>query len=109
MERLNDLIRNEKCVIFCRNKCGFCELADEFFISKALHCKKILLDENLWAVSPLEEKTKMTTVPNIFINGVPVGGYQQLAEYWARCSRMSKAETEADVVCMFLLKRRGVE
>ena len=108
MERLNDLIRNEKCIIFCKTKCGFCDLADEFFTSKALHCKKVLLDDNPWASAPLQEKTQLTTVPNIFINGVPVGGYQQLSEYWAKCQRINKAEEQADVVCMFLLKRQGV-
>ena len=107
MDRLNDVIRNEKCVYFCRGKCGFCDMTDEFFLHRGLPCKKLFIEDHPYVAQPLVEKTGISTVPNIFINGVPVGGYQQLAEYYQRCLKMAKSEAQADVVCAYLLNKKG--
>ena len=108
MDELNNVIRNERCIIFCKRRCGFCDLADDFFINHSLSCRKVMLEDFPGFVKPLQEKTDQTTLPNVFINGAPVGGYQQLVEKYDRCKQMKPNERDADVICMYLLKHQGV-
>jgi glutaredoxin len=108
MDELNDIIRNEKCVTFCKKRCGFCEMSDDFFNSHSLACRKVMLEDFPRFMTPLQEKTNQTTLPNIYINGAHVGGYQQLVERYDRCKHIPAKESEADVVCAYLLRRQGI-
>jgi glutaredoxin len=108
MDELNNVIRNERCVVFCKKRCGFCDLADDFFMTHGLACRKVMLEDFPKLARPLQEKTDQTTLPNIFINGAPVGGYQHLVEKYERCHKMKPSERDADVICVYLVKHQGV-
>eukprot|EP00697_Spironema_sp_BW2_P001270 gnl/Spiro4/11709_TR6179_c0_g1_i1.p1 gnl/Spiro4/11709_TR6179_c0_g1~~gnl/Spiro4/11709_TR6179_c0_g1_i1.p1 ORF type:complete len:106 (-),score=16.27 gnl/Spiro4/11709_TR6179_c0_g1_i1:35-325(-) len=80
LEHINNLVKEEKCVVFGFMRCPACVEA-----MKVLHanggekCKVVKIDNLPSAYTrALVAKTGRDTVPNIFINGENIGGYTEL-------------------------------
>ncbi|SMN13830.1 Glutaredoxin 3 (Grx3) [Bathymodiolus heckerae thiotrophic gill symbiont] len=68
----------KKNIIYCSDSCPFCQRAYQLLESKGIPFKKYYVkDQNDW--DEVREKTGRNTVPQIFINGVHVGGFDDLS------------------------------
>ncbi len=66
-----------KIVIYTKTYCSFCHKAKELFDMKEVGYNEIdLLKEN--KLDEMVERSGRTTVPQIFINGKHIGGYDEL-------------------------------
>jgi glutaredoxin 3 len=66
--------------IYTTHYCGFCVAAKALLQSRAIAFEERDVtgshDERAWLV----EKTGQRTVPQIFLGGVPIGGFRELSE-----------------------------
>ena len=67
----------KEILIYSTNWCRYCDLAKRFFDNKGWKYKEINIEELGWG-SKLLEVGKATTVPQIVIDGEPIGGYDDL-------------------------------
>jgi glutaredoxin 3 len=58
--------------------CGYCERAKALLDARGLAYEEIRLDDEPGFRAMLEEKTGGWTVPQILIDGSPIGGYTEL-------------------------------
>jgi len=67
-------------VMYCSDTCPFCNNAEKLLTKKgvAIEKKNVDEDDSLW--DEIEEKTGRDTVPQIFINGKHIGGFDDLSE-----------------------------
>jgi len=67
-------------VMYCSDNCPFCKNAEKLLTKKgvAIEKKDVDKDASLW--DEIEEKTGRDTVPQIFINGKHIGGFDDLSE-----------------------------
>jgi len=75
---VDNLIKQNKVIVFSKTTCPFCEKVKELFKTLKVEFVTIELDrvENGNEIkSYLISKTKQKTVPNVFINGNHIGGY----------------------------------
>jgi glutaredoxin len=81
---VNKTIKDNKIVVFGKTTCPFCVKAKELMSSltdENLHVVQLDLIENgKEAQNYLKTKTGQATVPNIFINGLWIGGYDNLVK-----------------------------
>ena len=69
-----------KVVIYSKTYCPYCDRAKNLFRSKGQPFQEICItDENIEDFQKLQEKTRMRTVPQIFIDDNFIGGFQELA------------------------------
>jgi Glutaredoxin and related proteins len=67
-----------KNFIYCSDACPFCQKAYQLLERKGiLYQKKYVKNQNDW--DEVMEKTGRTTVPQVFINGTHVGGFDDLS------------------------------
>ena len=66
--------------IYTRKWCGYCSAAKRLLTSKRVAFDEIAADNRPDLRAWLVEASSQHTVPQIFINGVSVGGYSELAE-----------------------------
>jgi glutaredoxin 3 len=59
--------------------CGYCAAARELLRSKGVEFEDIDVDADPALRAEMREKSGGTTVPQVFINDEPVGGYTDLA------------------------------
>ena len=67
-----------KIVIYTKDQCPFCSRAKSLFSSKNVSFEEISLENKPDEFQKLKAKTKMQTVPQIFINDQLIGGYDSL-------------------------------
>ncbi len=60
--------------------CLYCDMAERLLQRKGAGVEKILIDENPDARREMMEMTDRRSVPQIFINGRHVGGYDDLKQ-----------------------------
>ncbi len=65
-------------IIYCSDTCPFCQMAYQLLEKHNIAFKKHLV-KNQTDWDRLMEKTGQTTVPQIFINGVHIGGFDDLS------------------------------
>ena len=73
----NDLIKNHKIVIFSKTTCPFCAKVKDLFNSLHESYASLDLDEidrGTEIRDFLFEKTGQKTVPNVYVNGIHLGG-----------------------------------
>ena len=70
----------DRIVIYTTRWCGYCVRAKALLDSKDLAYKEVNLDEDRHFRQTLMDLTGGWTVPQILIDGRPIGGY---AELWA--------------------------
>lgn len=73
-----------KIKIYTTNYCGFCQRAKELLQSKGINFEEIDVTEDSTTRDWLVQKTGYKTVPQIFIDEVPIGGYEELVELLQR-------------------------
>mmetsp|Transcript_118555 Transcript_118555/g.377918 ORF Transcript_118555/g.377918 Transcript_118555/m.377918 type:complete len:131 (-) Transcript_118555:139-531(-) len=108
MGSLETMVRNEPCLIFSTTVCPWCDRAAEFFQSINRQCRKVELNDQTDGQSPMlgtavALATQQRTVPNIFLFGKHVGGFDRLMASVEQCKQKDSALAlqHADV-CGFL-------
>jgi len=64
--------------MYTRRWCGYCTAAERLLESKGIEFEKIDCSGDRETRRWLVEVTGRTTVPQIFIDGQPIGGYDEL-------------------------------
>ncbi|AYQ56031.1 Glutaredoxin [Bathymodiolus thermophilus thioautotrophic gill symbiont] len=68
----------KKNIIYCSDTCPFCQRAYQLLERRGIPFnKKYVKDRNDW--NEVVEKTGRSTVPQIFINGTHIGGFDDLS------------------------------
>jgi glutaredoxin 3 len=68
-----------KIIIYSKNHCPYCDMAKQFFTAKHLAYEEIRIDLDDAKREEMMRLTNRRTVPQIFINDQPIGGYDDLA------------------------------
>lgn len=97
---LDELIMSNRCVMFSMPSCPWCVKAEEFLKSKKLKCMTVNLQESQYLAFEVIKATGQRTVPNIFIDGVHVGGHDRLIETFDKCKKSSE-----ETVCDFFASK----
>ncbi len=69
-----------KVRIYMTRTCGYCRLALNLLDKKGIEPEKILVDAQPELRKEMNQRSGRTTVPQVFINGRHVGGYDDLIE-----------------------------
>lgn len=69
-----------RILMYSTNTCPYCRMADQLLRQKGVEAEHILVDTHPERRVEMTQLTGRTSVPQIFINGRHVGGYQELAE-----------------------------
>lgn len=69
-----------KVEIFTSKVCPYCNWAKKLLDKKGATYTEVLIDTDAEARTRMLEATSRTSVPQIFINGGHVGGYEDLVE-----------------------------
>jgi glutaredoxin 3 len=67
-----------KVVVYSTRWCGYCVRAKALLDAKGIEYEEITLDDNPGFRAELHELTGGWTVPQIVIDGTPIGGYTEL-------------------------------
>ena len=67
-----------KVVIYGSEFCGYCTAARMLLKKKGVDYDDILITSDADARNRMIERTGRTSVPQIFINDVPIGGFDEL-------------------------------
>ena len=82
-------IRVPKVSMYCSARCSYCVAAERFLVAKGVaDIEKIRVDLQPERLQEMMEKTRRRTVPQIYINEVHVGGYDDLVA-WDRAGRLA--------------------
>ena len=65
-------------IIYSSAVCGYCVAAKNLLKSRGLGYREIRIDIDPAARALMMERARRTSVPQIFINGTHVGGYEEL-------------------------------
>merc|ERR1712018_401597 len=111
--RFQDLVQENKVMMFSSTNCGYCDVAKETFASlgtqfKSLEVNKLGVDGAMMR-NTLKSVTGERTVPAIFICGEPVkGGSNGLTELASsgRLSNMLERCCNGDLTCGSMLHHR---
>jgi glutaredoxin 3 len=66
--------------VFSTKTCGWCRRAEELLSRNAIPFESIDVTSDRQARAELIERANWRTVPVIFIEGRPIGGYRELAQ-----------------------------
>jgi len=66
--------------IYTKAYCAYCHAAKNLLMKRGLAFEETDLSGNFPAEQEMRDLTGRTTVPQILINGMPVGGYTDLVE-----------------------------
>ena len=72
----------KKIIIYSTDWCRYCDLAKMFLDKKGWKYEEINIEKLGWDRSKLLEVVKATTVPQIVIDGKPIGGYDDLIKLY---------------------------
>lgn len=67
-------------LIYSKTNCVYCEKAKRFLDSKNIKYKVEMMDDKPDELAKLKQQTGHMTVPQIFVNGIFLGGYTELVE-----------------------------
>ena len=65
-------------IMYSTAVCPYCVAAKNFLKSRGLGYQEVRVDTDPAARALMMERTRRTSVPQIFINGTHVGGYEEL-------------------------------
>tara|TARA_R110002020_G_scaffold29767_9_gene93991 strand:- start:4971 stop:5225 length:255 start_codon:yes stop_codon:yes gene_type:complete len=72
-------------IIYSKLLCPYCEMAKKLLDEKKIPYKEIMIGVDITKKEAFEELDKtFTTAPQIVIDGIHVGGYTDLLEYFKR-------------------------
>ena len=66
--------------IYTRNHCSFCFAAKHLLAKRGIKYEEISLGDDVAAEEEMQRLTGQTAVPQILINGKPIGGFTELAD-----------------------------
>jgi glutaredoxin 3 len=69
-----------KILIYSTRICSYCRMAERLLATRGVQFEKILVDENSARRDEMRVRAGQTSVPQIFIGDLHVGGYVELAE-----------------------------
>lgn len=69
-----------KVTVYSTRVCPYCRMAEKLLDKKGVTYDKIMVDEMPERREEMERLSGRKTVPQIFINNTPVGGFTDLAE-----------------------------
>ena len=74
--------QNQKTTVelYCTATCHFCRLVRKFFNERGIDYLEFRVDINTFSKLEMKQRSQRVTVPQIFINGYHVGGYDELIE-----------------------------
>ena len=78
MSDLSSSRNKPEITIYSTAVCPYCVAAKNFFKSKGLEWTEIRIDQDADARSRMLARTQRTSVPQIFVNEVHVGGYDDM-------------------------------
>jgi len=65
-------------LIYSTNNCSFCMKAKKLLENKDVAYTELRVDENVELMQEMESRTGKRSVPQIFINGESIGGFDEL-------------------------------
>ncbi|MCD6039043.1 MAG: grxC [Gammaproteobacteria bacterium] len=65
-------------IMYTTESCSYCVRAKQLLATKKLHYQEIRIDLDSKKREEMERLSGRRTVPQIFINGHPIGGYDDL-------------------------------
>lgn len=68
-----------KVVIYAKDNCPYCRLAKDLLSAKNVPFEEIRVDLDAAKLNEMVSLSHRRTVPQIFINDQPIGGYDDLA------------------------------
>ncbi len=66
--------------MYTKGHCAFCFAAKNLLAKRGLEYEEVSLLDNAGAEKEMRELTGRSTVPQILINEIPIGGYTELVE-----------------------------
>jgi glutaredoxin 3 len=66
-------------VIYTKDWCGYCHSAKQLLGTLGYKFEEIDVTDNLQRYQEMRQRSGRSTVPQIFIDGVSVGGYNELS------------------------------
>ena len=69
-----------KVVMYCINTCQYCDKAEKLLKKKGVEVNKINIEGNKPKIKEMLKRTRRNTVPQIFIDGEHIGGFDELAK-----------------------------
>ncbi|KAF4707478.1 Exosome component 5 [Perkinsus olseni] len=101
---LDEVITARDCVIFSTPACGWCIKAKRFLTEDLMvRCSFYSLHDSPLLARDLINKTGMRTVPNIYIKGRHVGGYDELQKIYRKCRSGDPVDTDQPI-CDFMAR-----
>ena len=70
---------NAKIIIYTKENCPYCRLAKDLLSSRQIAYEEIRIDLDNEKKEEMIRLSHRRTVPQIFINNQPIGGYDDLA------------------------------
>ncbi len=77
---------NTKITIYSTAWCGPCKMAKRFLTDNGFSFDEIDIEERNITRDEMASVTKGTSVPQIVINDIPIGGFEHLLEYFEKHS-----------------------
>ena len=77
---------NTKVTIYSTSWCGPCKMAKRFLTDNGFSFDEIDIEESNITREEMAAVTKGTSVPQIIINDIPIGGFEHLLEYFEKHS-----------------------
>ena len=75
---------NTKITIYSTSWCGPCKMAKRFLTDNGFSFDEIDIEERNITREEMAAATKGTSVPQIVINDIPIGGFEHLLEYFKK-------------------------
>lgn len=69
-----------KVLMYSTHACPYCRLAERLFTKKGVTVEYVHVDETPERREEMTQLTGRTSVPQIFIGGAHIGGYNELAQ-----------------------------
>ena len=77
---------NTEITIYSATWCGPCKMAKKFLTENGFSFNDIDIEENNITREEMAAMAKGTTVPQIIINDIPIGGFEDLLQYFQKHS-----------------------
>jgi len=77
-------------IIYSKLLCPYCEMAKKLLEKEKVTYKEIIIGVDLTKKEAFEElDTTFTTVPQIVVDGIHIGGYTELVEFFKRLQQQN--------------------
>lgn len=68
-----------KVIVYSKDHCPYCRMAKELLTARSVSFEEIRVDLDATQLEEMIRRSNRRTVPQIFINDQPIGGYDDLA------------------------------